>query len=288
MTMEIAPRKHIMSWLQEGTLSMIFGPRGVGKTYLSIGLAVALASGSDFLSWETPEPAGVLVVDGEMALDDLRQRVINLSGDRPPTNLFFLTSEVVFEKLQEDLVLTQERWREAVVRTLDAHPEIKVLILDNVSTLFSGLPEDKKNAWEMVNAWLISLRHRKLAVVMIHHAGKTGQQRGTSAREDVLDVVISLELPADHDPEQGCKFDLRFTKNRSIKGDAVRALSVELREGEDGALTWSWQLLTESHLQQVADLLKEGLSGKEIAEELGISRGYVSKLKGKIETPPSG
>ena len=38
-------------------------------------------------------------------------------------------------------------------------------------------------------------RRRGMAVLLIHHAGKSGDQRGTSAREDIMDTVISLRRP---------------------------------------------------------------------------------------------
>ena len=43
--------------------------------------------------------------------------------------------------------------------------------------------------------WLLSLRRRGKGALLIHHAGKGGQQRGTSRREDVLDTVIALRGP---------------------------------------------------------------------------------------------
>jgi len=37
-----------------------------------------------------------------------------------------------------------------------------------------------------VQGWLLVLRRRGISVMVIHHAGKSGLQRGTSRREDVL------------------------------------------------------------------------------------------------------
>src|SRR5438128_9476692 len=100
--------------------------------------------------------------------------------------------------------------RQAVGTILEAHPEIRVIILDNISCLFSGINEDSKQDWEPINAWLIRLRHRGLTTVLVHHAGKQGQQRGTSGREDSLDTVIQLNKPANHDVREGCHFELNF------------------------------------------------------------------------------
>src|SRR3989442_10822329 len=128
--------------------------------------------------------------------------------------------------------------RHAVGPILDAHRALRVVILDNISCVFSGISDDGKEDWEPIASWLIRLRHRGLSVVLVHHAGKGGQQRGTSGREDALDTVIALEWPPNYDPKEGCHFHLRFTKARSVKGEAVTALDVRLEGTEEQSLTW--------------------------------------------------
>lgn len=286
LTLTLPERTRYLPWLPERGLAMVYGPRGVGKTQFTLGLATHLATGQAFLGWEVSQAVGVLYIDGEMPLDDLRQRAVHLAEQTAPTSLFFLTSERVYTQLGCDLVLTAEAMREAIGRMLDAHPEIRVLILDNISCLFSGISEDRKEDWEPIAAWLVRLRHRGLSVVLVHHAGKTGQQRGTSGREDVLDTIIALEWPPNYDPKEGCHFHLRFTKARSVKGAEVTALDVRLQDTEDQGLTWQVAHLEESRLEQVRGLLADGVTSvTELAEELGISKGYASKLKRKAESP---
>jgi putative DNA primase/helicase len=55
-----------------------------------------------------------------------------------------------------------------------------------------GLRENDSDAWSPIQQWLLQLRRRGLAVLIVHHAGKTGGQRGTSRREDVLDSSFCL------------------------------------------------------------------------------------------------
>src|SRR5262249_47878105 len=142
--------------------------------------------------------------------------------------LEFLTSQLVYQRCKKDLVLTSEAMRQQVASILDAHPDIRVMILDNISCLFSGINEDSKQDWEPINAWLIRLRHRGLTTVLGHHAGKGGQQRGTSGREDSLDTVIHLNKPTGADARDGCHFELSFTKCRSVTGESVAPLDVRL------------------------------------------------------------
>ena len=258
---------------------MVYGPRGVGKTFFQLALAVALTTGKDLWKWSCPAPVGVLYVDGEMQLDELRQRTTALMDILPTAPLAFLTSQLVYQRCgKRDLVLSKEAMRQEVMTILDARPDIRVLILDNISCLFSGINEDSKQDWEPINTWLIRLRHHGLATVLVHHAGKGGQQRGTSGREDSLDTVIHLNKPAGADAREGCHFELSFTKCRSVTGEPVAPLDVRL-ETVNERLQWKWQALEVSKLDEARKLVAEGVSGnKELAEELGISPGYASKL----------
>src|SRR5262249_23926584 len=60
-----------------------------------LGLATHLATGQSYLRWEIPQPVGVLYIDGEMPLDELRQRAVLLAEQQAPTLLSFLSGEMV-------------------------------------------------------------------------------------------------------------------------------------------------------------------------------------------------
>ena len=284
LSLEIPKRPRYLPWLPEGGNVMAYGPRGVGKTFFGLGLAVALTTGRDLLKWKVPSPVGVLYVDGEMQLDELRQRTTALMATPPVAPLEFLTGQLVYQRCGgKDLILTSDAMRQEVVTILDARPELRVLILDNISCLFSGLNEDSKQDWEPINAWLIRLRHRGLATVLAHHAGKGGQQRGTSGREDNLDTVLHLAKPTGVDAREGCHFELSFTKCRSVTGDDVGPLDVRLST-VNGQLEWVWQPMEVSMLDRARQLVKEGVEGgTALAEELGITKGYASKILKKLK-----
>jgi putative DNA primase/helicase len=288
LKLAIPERSLYLPWLPEGGNVMVYGPRGVGKTFLQLGLTAALTTGTRFLRWPVAGPVGVLYVDGEMQLDELRTRMTALLPEPPKASLKFLTSEWVYHTLHQDLVLTSDVMRSGIMILLDEHPDIRVLILDNVSCLFAGIDEDKKRDWEPIAAWLIRLRHRGLATVLVHHSGKGGHQRGTSGREDALDTVICLDSPADYDPREGCHFELRFTKSRSVKGEDVASLDVRL-EDVGGRWVWTYKLLERSKEEEVKELLDEGMtSASEIAEALGITRSYAWKLMRRVEQKRGG
>ncbi len=62
-------------------------------------------------------------------------------------------------------------------------------------------------------------------MIVVHHAGKNGEQRGISNREDLLDTSISLRRPADYSPAEGARFEVHVAKGRAPArraGAAVR------------------------------------------------------------------
>ena len=106
--------------------------------------------------------------------------------------LEFLNHELLFERTGKVLNITKPEVQQAITQHCVGRG-VKVLILDNLSTLASGMRENEADSWELVNPWLLDLRRRKIAVVIIHHAGRSGEMRGTSKREDNVFWIIALD-----------------------------------------------------------------------------------------------
>jgi hypothetical protein len=68
--------------------------------------------------------------------------------------------------------------------------------------------------------WCFHRRHLR--------AGKGGQQRGTSRREDVLDTSISLRRPADYSPAEGARFEVHYEKHRGFYGADAEPFEAKL------------------------------------------------------------
>ena len=147
MALDLPERKKLTPWLIEGGLVMVYGPRGVGKTFFTLSLAISLASGQPFLKWPVEEPVGVLLIDGEMALGELRDRIVELLPDKPRAPLEIVSHELVYEYLERDLNLGVEEWQNAVYAYVDSHPEIRVIIFDNLGCLLRTVREDKRDDW---------------------------------------------------------------------------------------------------------------------------------------------
>jgi putative DNA primase/helicase len=95
---------------------------------------------------------------------------------------------------------------------------IEFLVLDNLSSLTSVIRDNDAESWNPIQEWLLRLRRRGVSVLIIHHAGKGGEQRGTSRREDVLDTSLSLRRPSDYQTTQGARFEIHFEKLAASMG----------------------------------------------------------------------
>jgi len=123
-------------------------------------------------------------------------------------------------------------------------------------------------------------------VLIVHHAGKTGGQRGTSRREDVLDTSISLRHPSDYAPEQGARFEVHIDKGRGIHGEQAKPFEASLEVAGQSAV-WTMKEIEDLDRQRVAALLATGLSVRDIAEELDLSKSAVHRLKQRSTRTPA-
>ena len=152
-----------------------------------------------------------------------------------------------------------------------------VVFFDNVSTLFFYGKENEKDSWTPVQAWLLKLRRQGKTVVIIHHTGKGKDQRGTSGREDILDVSLRLERPADYEPTEGARFQVKFEKARGLSGVDADAFEAKLQAGEKGKLVWTMSGVEDAHLTEILELKAVGKSVRKIADELGLSKSAVQR-----------
>lgn len=206
----ITPRAKIIGdWFCEGDLGFFFGPRGAGKTWHTLGFTQAITTGGTLGDWSAPNALKVLYVDGEMPADSLQSRCRGLSVVND--NLIIINHSILFDRTSKVMHVTDPRKQKALTECC-LNWGAGVLILDNLSTLGVGMKENDADSWELVNAWLLDLRRRGIAVVIIHHSGRSGQMRGTSRREDNVFWIVAIDDVKKDFDEIGAKFTTRFTK----------------------------------------------------------------------------
>lgn len=284
--LELPPRATILEpILPERGLAMLFAGRGIGKTHVALGIAYAVSIGGEFLRWRAGEPHNVLYVDGEMPQQALQERLLAImaNADRRPRAdaLRFLCMDR--QPLGLSLNLADPKHQELVNFQLG---DAKFLVLDNLSTLVNGGPENDAESWISMQAWLLQLRRQGVTVLVVHHAGRGGNARGTSKREDVLDTVIQLKHPDDYEPDDGARFEVHLTKARGVFGDEALGFEARLETDENGGAIWVCADLDgaeQEDLDRVLELSESGMSIREIASEISQSKSKVQRMLKKVK-----
>jgi len=281
LEMALKPRETVLEGLLlERGIAMVYSWRGVGKTWTTLGLNYAIATGGTFLKWKAPKARKVFHIDGEMPVIGLRERLAPIiamnDGTMPEDGYFRLLPADYYEFGLPNLA------------TVDGQNEVdqvlgdaEVVVFDNVSTLFISGKENESASWLPVQAWLLKLRRQGRSVIIAHHAGKGKAQRGTSSREDILDVVVNLRRPADYEPNQGARFEVHFEKGRGLLGNATDPFEAWLQTVRDGTQQWTMRSLEDAQAAEIRELNQEGKSIRQIAQELGISKSAVQRALAK-------
>lgn len=258
--------------LPEKSISMVFGPRGCGKTHIGLGIALAIASGGQFLRWSASRPAKVLYLDGEMPakvlqgrLDDALKRVSDVASAR--SNLAILSADQIERSLPD---LGSDDGRDAYARLLDG---FELIIVDNLSTLCRTGKENEAEGWAAIQSWALEQRRAGRSVLFIHHSGKGGEQRGTSKREDVMDTVIKLSRPDDYQQTQGARFLVEFTKARGMFGDDAEPFEASLADS-----VWTMQEAVNERDALILALNADGLTQRAIARQVGVGVASVNRV----------
>ena len=263
------------SWLREEDMGMIYAARGAGKTMFALGLARAIAAGVCFGPWFGVNSTRVLYVDGEMHQPDFQNRILGLG--EIPANLSILSHQVFYEIAGVGPNLSVEDLRNALTEIITKR-KIKLVILDNLSTLISGVKENDSFEWEDMQQWLLDLRRLKTGGIVIHHAGRNEMSRGTSKREDPLNWVI--KLTRDVKPPDAESEDLflcaHFEKIRG-RPEPDTMWQFNFEQGTPGKIHVSnYKTDVFTSFVQMVNFGETFCS--EIAKKLAVSKGYVSQL----------
>jgi hypothetical protein len=281
---------YLSPWLQPGTLAEIYAATGIGKTFLAYAIALGVTHGINVGPWVAENAVGVLIVDGEMPCQSIQQRLRKLSVGLPPRKapLSIISSADLQCQNYSSPNLASSDWRDPLTEYLMQHPEHKILILDNVVSLFPGLDENSAKEWSPSNQWMIKIRSLNVALIKIHHSTKLGKtSRGTALQGDNMDVIIKLQRPNGHQLKQGVRVEVLFEKGRELMGDQADPFIFQIVSdpSNPGKLGWKTEKIgakkpdePNKNVRKIIILLDKKMQQTDIAKEVGCSRQYVSTV----------
>jgi Bifunctional DNA primase/polymerase, N-terminal/AAA domain/Primase C terminal 1 (PriCT-1) len=196
--------------LVRGQTTMLAGREGQGKSMLALAIAV-----------DNPD-LRVVYIDAENGYSEIHRRVHGLGV--AAGRLRYIEAERFH--LGHDLVALSE--------LLPASTD--VVVLDSFRALCPGLDEnDSAQVDPVLQALARLVRERKIAVLVLHHAGKGGlEYRGSTALGAGVGLGFTMRRH-DDDPERATRREVVCWKCRVAPEPAKRWLSIELRV--DGQLT---------------------------------------------------
>ena len=258
-------------WLCQGDLGFIFAPRGVGKTWLAMALPTAISRSEPMGAWEAGEmKAKVLYVDGEMPLQLTQYRARGLRAAEG--DVVFLHHDLLFEKLECSLNIASVEHQQAITALL-LKENCNVVILDNLSSLASGVDENKGFHYEGIATWLLELRRRKITVVVIHHAGRNGMMRGHSKREDACSWILELK-DAKAEGEPGAKFVSHFAKPSRNTGDSQADLLWHFTTDGTGRVNIQCEAAQATEFESMVGHIIDGVENQgDLAELMKVTKG---------------
>jgi hypothetical protein len=279
LTRQFPAREFLLSpWLPSKGLAMLFAERGIGKTWLGLSIAHAVGGGGEFLRFRAPAPRRVVYIDGEMSAEVLQKRYASIIDaapfDAPEDHFRLVAADLQPDGLPDLADPAAQRFYDNVIADVD------LIVIDNLSTVCRSLKENEADSWGPAQSWCLRQRAAGRSVLLIHHAGKNGVQRGTSRKEDVLDSVISLKRPVNYSPNDGARFEVHFTKARGFYGDEAQPFEAWLRDGQ-------WQtgeIEIDVGDEAIMKLNAEGVSIREIASRLGIGKSTVADKIAKLKS----
>ena len=214
-----------IQWLLKGILprmgvGIIYGAPKSGKSFIAFDLAARLACALPWFNVRTPkEPIGTLLLLGEGA-GTIRTRLaaFRQATGAPMPPIAWAT----VANLASATGIIEARRIIADAKAGMAQRGIRLGLIE-VDTLASALGLEDENSAPEVTAALKALEglaaEFDVAVLGIHHAGKNGQDRGSSAFRAACDVMLSIErsdaVPGQPDNHR----QLAVVLNRNGEGD---------------------------------------------------------------------
>ena len=158
-------------FLAPGTLSMLHGEGGLGKSWIAMKLAEQMLAPGGNLFGKNIHPGGVIILDGENAENQIHSR-IHYTTIQADADLTYI--------MVNDPILGLEELTEKYLDHLIETHKPRLIIIDSQRALWAGDEREAQEAGRMLRRWARSIEPHPCAYLLIHHDNRGGDYSGSS------------------------------------------------------------------------------------------------------------
>jgi len=174
------PTWRIENWLPAGTTTLLAANGGVGKSNLSLQLAVCMAFGYPCVGMQTTQ-CRVLVLSGEDEARTVHFRVANICADLKVDMAALADRVIVYDLTRSDCVLWRDggvtarmQWlADVVVKT-----RADVVVIDNASDVFADNENDRTAVRGFMRCLNMIAFETRAAMLLLAHVDKASVRHG--------------------------------------------------------------------------------------------------------------
>ncbi|KAH9610975.1 hypothetical protein KSS87_021431 [Heliosperma pusillum] len=237
-----------------GSLILVGGDPGVGKSTLALQMAALIA-----VSCDVGGAAPVLYISGEESVEQIGNRADRLSID---TEDLFLYSSTDIKDILEQVQLLSPR----------------AVVVDSIQTVYlkgvTGSPGGLMQVKECTSALLRFAKKTNIPVLLIGHVNKNGEIAGPRVLEHIVDVVLYME-----GEKHSSHRLLRSVKNRFGSTDELGVFEMS-ESGLEAVSNPSEMFLSAEHSDS------EHLAGLAIAVIIDGSRSFLVEVQALCVSGP--
>ena len=93
---------------------------------------------------------------------------------------------------------------------------------------------------------------------------------------------MELKRPNDYRTDEGARFEVHFSKARGLTGDDCEPFEAQLSLDDAGNFAWLTRRVEDAEEERVRKLLREGNSERDVAEETGVNKSRVHRIREKM------
>lgn len=293
-------RQHLLyPWFREAESCMVYAATGVGKSLFALSAALAVAGGGEFLGWKVEKKTSgegwkVLYLDGEMHIGDIQERakalipaIPGINKDQALSNLSFLPRQYQKPDTKFPLITKEDGMR--FIREQVGKGKADLIILDNFTTLGEVEDENAASSFNDIQQFLLSLKMEQVATILVHHAGKSGDFRGSSKLAATFETIVQLEKMDNIEEEHGeASFRVRWNKVRAGgKKKKVRDVAAKLvtKGGDYDANVQEWIYMASdlARFDDMRDRLEDGQFKTQVEMKTFYNVGSKSTIKNWLD-----